>query len=226
MKMIGVLLQSFFYISSLNFIAKFMSITTKSTLIVLGILLIDQVSKIIVKTNMHLAESIPVFGDWFIIRFIENPGMAFGIDIPGKFGKLSLSLFRLVAIGGIIWYIRSLIKQNAPAGLVICISLILAGAIGNMLDSMFYGLIFNESNFMQIAEFVPEEGGYASFMHGKVVDMLYFPIIEGTYPDWFPFNKGGEHFVFFRPIFNLADTAISVGVIAILIFQKRYFKNL
>ncbi|HBH50162.1 MAG TPA: lipoprotein signal peptidase [Bacteroidales bacterium] len=211
-----------------------MSKTHKAILVVLLILLADQVSKIIVKTNMHLGESIPVFGSWFMIRFIENPGMAFGWDIPGQFGKIALSLFRLVAIIGIIWYLRNLIRQNAQTLLVISVAMILAGAIGNLLDSAFYGLIFDKGTVYD-----PEYGrwfgyggqaafgtpGYAAPFKGCVVDMLYFPVIEGTYPSWFPF-KAGENFIFFRPIFNLADSSISVGVFIILLFQKRLFHNL
>lgn len=211
-----------------------MSKTLKAVIIVVLILLLDQVSKIIVKTNMSLGDSISVFGNWFEIRYIENPGMAFGLDIPGKFGKITLSLFRIVAIVGIIWYLKHLIRNNAKMLLVFSVSLILAGAIGNILDSTFYGLMFDKGS-----TYVPEYknwigysgvahvdfSGYASLFKGCVVDMLYFPLIEGTYPSWLPF-KGGESFLFFRPIFNLADSAISIGVIFILIFQKRLFKNL
>jgi signal peptidase II len=199
-----------------------MTIAKKSILLIVIILIIDQVIKIWVKTQMTLGESIPVFGDWFLIKFVENPGMAFGIDIPGRFGKLSLSLFRLIAIIGITWYVRTLIIKKMHPGLIICLSFVLAGAIGNMIDSAFYGMIFNESNYFVPAKIFPEEGGYASFLHGRVVDMLYFPIFEGTYPGWFPFI-GGNEFTFFRPIFNISDTSITIGVLAILLFQKRFF---
>lgn len=166
----------------------------------------------------------PVFGDWFMLRFIENPGMAFGIDIPGKFGKLALSIFRILAFIAIGWYLHQLIKKKASLGLVICLSMILAGAIGNIIDSAFYGLLFGESTYTEVAKFLPEGGGYASFLHGQVVDMFYFPILKNNYPQWFPF-VGGQSFVFFRPIFNIADSSITVGVITILIFQKRFFKE-
>lgn len=199
-----------------------MTIAKKSIIVILLILVFDQVFKIWVKTNMTIGESIPVIGNWFILKFVENPGMAFGIDIPGRFGKLSLSIFRLIAIFGIGWYLRTLILKKAHWGLVICLSLVLAGAIGNMIDSAFYGLIFNESTYFVPAKFMPEEGGYAPFLYGRVVDMLYFPVVEGTYPQWVPF-VGGDDFIFFRPIFNISDSSITIGVVAILIFQKKFF---
>ncbi len=211
-----------------------MSKTYKSLLIVVIILIIDQVSKLIVKTNMHLGESINVLGNWFQIRFIENPGMAFGWDLPGHFGKIALSLFRLIAIGGIIWYIRMLIKQNAKTLLIVSVSMILAGAIGNLLDSAFYGLIFDKGTiydpeyarwFGYAGQAVFGTPGYAAPFKGCVVDMLYFPLFEGSYPSWFPL-KGGDHFIFFRPIFNIADSSITIGVILILLFQKNLFHNL
>ena len=202
-----------------------MSSTLKSILIILGILIIDQVVKIIVKTNMSLYEQDPVMGNWFIIHFVENKGMAFGMNLPGNYGKIILSMFRLVAIIAIAFYLRHLIKLNAHPGLLITLSMIMAGAIGNMIDSAFYGLIFNESTPYQVATMFPEGGGYGTFMHGKVVDMFYFPLISGNYPEWIP-RVGGDSFVFFRPVFNIADASISIAVMILLIYQRRFFKHL
>lgn len=175
---------------------------------------------------MYLDESIPVFGDWFFIHFIENPGMAFGLEFGGVAGKLFLSIFRLVAIGFIGYYLRNLIRDKANRGLIFSVSLVLAGAAGNMIDSAFYGLIFSESPRFtpELATMFPTDGGYAGFLRGKVVDMFYFPIIDGTWPSWVPL-LGGDRFQFFRPVFNVADSAISVGMGLILINQKRYFKS-
>ncbi len=193
--------------------------------IVIGaVLIIDQFIKILVKTQMTLGQSIYVFGDWFIIHFTENEGMAFGMALPGQYGKLMLSFFRIIAVGFIGWYIYKLIENKASRGLIICVSLILAGAAGNIVDSAFYGMIFTESTIFKAAELVGESSGYAGFLHGKVVDMFYFPIINGNFPSWFPF-WGGEEFVFFRPVFNIADASITIGVLAILVFQKRLFKG-
>jgi len=193
---------------------------------VVSILLVDQISKIWVKTQMYLDESIPVFGDWFFIHFIENPGMAFGVEFGGEMGKLLLSLFRIVAIVFIAFYIRNLIKQKAPKGLIFSIALVLAGATGNIIDSAFYGLIFSESPpyLPEVATIFPESGGYASFLHGKVVDMLYFPLIDSHWPEWVPWI-GGDRFQFFRPVFNIADSSITVGMALILINQKKYFDH-
>jgi signal peptidase II len=149
--------------------------------------------------------------------------MAFGLEFWGKNGKLFLTLFRIIAVIGIGWYLTHLIKIKSHAGLVISVSLIMAGAIGNIIDSVFYGIIFNGS-YGQVAQLLPEEGGYSSLFHGKVVDMLYFPIFKGHYPEWFPFNSN-EPFIFFRPVFNIADSAITTGVLLILVFQKRFFKD-
>lgn len=175
---------------------------------------------------MYLDESIPVFGDWFFIHFIENPGMAFGFEFGGEMGKLALSLFRVVAIVFIAIYLRKLIKQESNRGLIVCVSLVLAGAAGNIIDSAFYGLIFSESPQFspQTALMFPPDGGYASFLHGHVVDMLYFPVIDTYWPSWIPF-LGGDKLQFFRPIFNIADSAISMGMILILINQKRFFAS-
>lgn len=155
--------------------------------------------------------------DWFKIYFVENPGMAFGIE---AFGKLFLSIFRLIAVGVIIVYLTRIIKENYKTGFIACIALVLAGASGNIIDSVFYGTFFEASYPGHIASFVPFGEGYASLLHGKVVDMFYFPLIEGKYPDWFPF-VGGQDFLFFRFIFNIADSAISVGVVLLLIFYRK-----
>ena len=187
------------------------------------LLVIDQVVKILVKTHMTLDQYIPVFGNWFFIHFIENPGAAFGFELGGSYGKLFLSLFRIVAVGFIGYYIFRLMKKtNVPKGVLFGLGLILAGALGNIVDSMFYGMIFSESGYNTVATLFPEGGGYGTFLHGKVVDMLYFPIIRGVYPAWFP-GVGGEPFTFFSPVFNLADTYISVGVIYLLLFQWKFF---
>jgi signal peptidase II len=195
----------------------------KSLLIIFLILIIDQVLKIWIKTNMYIGQEYNIFGNWFIIHFTENEGMAFGMKFGGDYGKLILSLFRIVAVGAIGWYLYKLIKENTDKLYIICMSLIFAGAIGNILDSAFYGIIFSESYF-NIAQLFPAEGGYGSFLHGKVVDMFYFPIFTGQYPNWFPI-WGGEDFIFFRPVFNVADSSISVGVVLLIIFQKRFFNN-
>lgn len=167
---------------------------------------------------------IEVLGNWFILHFTENEGMAFGMKFGGEFGKMILSIFRIIAVIAIGWYLVKLHHQKAATGFIISISLIFAGALGNIIDSAFYGMIFSESTFHQVAHIFPVEGGYSSFLHGKVVDMFYFPIIQGYYPDWFPIWKGQE-FIFFRPVFNIADSAITVGVFILIIFQKRFFKK-
>jgi len=200
------------------------SITTKSVLIIILVLIIDQTFKMWIKTHMILGQEYKILGDWFIIHFTENNGMAFGMEFWGKNGKLFLTLFRIVAVFGIGWYMRILIKQKAPKMVIISIALILAGALGNILDSVFYGVIFNES-FYQVAEFFPQDGGYTTWFQGRVVDMLYFPVLSGHYPSWFPFWAGKE-FIFFRPVFNIADTAITTGVAYILIFERSFFKHM
>lgn len=196
-----------------------MSLRNKSILLIFLILLVDQTIKLWIKTHMMIGDEFPVFGNWFIIHFTENNGMAFGMEFWGKLGKLFLSLFRVVAIIAIGYYIYKLIKQNANTGLVLGISAILAGAFGNLIDSAFYGLVFNDS-FTEIAKAFPNGGGYSTFLYGRVVDMLYFPIINTTYPDWFPWF-GGQPLIFFRPVFNIADSAITSGVLYLLIFQRK-----
>jgi len=200
-----------------------MTIAKKSILLVLLIIILDQALKIWVKTNMVLGQEYHILGNWFIIHFIENNGMAFGMEIAGKFGKIILSLFRIGAVVGIGWYLIYLIKQKASTGLIITISIIMAGALGNIIDSAFYGMIFSNS-YYHVASMFPAEGGYSSFLHGRVVDMFYLPVIKGTFPDWMPF-RGGDSFIFFRPVFNIADSSITVGVTLILIFQKRFFNK-
>lgn len=201
-----------------------MSRTTKSLLIIFTILIADQVLKIWIKTNLSIGDEIVVFKNWFILHFVENNGMAFGFEFAGEYGKMFLSLFRIVAVIAIGWYLFKMAKQQeVPFGFLISVSLIFAGAIGNIIDSLFYGLIFNHS-YGQVATLFPEGGGYASFLHGRVVDMFYFPLIEGRYPEWFPF-LGGNHFLFFRPVFNIADSSITVGIFSILLFYRNYFNS-
>lgn len=199
-----------------------MNLLKKAILLIVVLLGLDQFFKIWIKTHMMLGEGFSVFGDWFLIYFIENNGMAFGVELAGEWGKITLSLFRIAAVCGIAWYLYKLVKSQAPRGVIFAISLIFAGAMGNIIDSAFYGIIFSESSYRQVAEFMPESGGYSSFLHGKVVDMLYFPLIKANLPTWVPF-WGGQDFIFFRPVFNLADSYISIGVFFILLFHRNYF---
>ncbi len=201
-----------------------MSAGKKSILLIALILIADQILKIWVKTHMVIGEERSLFGSWGMIHFIENNGMAFGMEMGGKAGKFILSIFRLIAIFWIAWFLNSLISKKANLGLILAVSAIIAGAIGNIIDSAFYGIIFSES-FHQPAVLFPPGGGYSTFLLGRVVDMLYFPVINTTWPDWSPFRPG-ESFIFFRPVFNIADSAITCGVISILIFQKRMFRDL
>jgi len=188
------------------------------------ILLVDQGLKIWIKTHMSIGQEIHLFGNWGIIHFIENNGMAFGMEMGGKTGKFLLSIFRLIAIVGIGYFLSSLIKKRANLGLILAVSAIMAGAIGNIIDSAFYGMIFSES-FSQPAVAFPDGGGYSSFLLGRVVDMFYFPVINTHWPNWSPI-KPGQSFVFFKPVFNIADSAITCGVISIVLFQKRMFKGI
>ncbi|MGH2622210.1 MAG: lipoprotein signal peptidase [Sphingobacterium sp.] len=197
---------------------------SKPVALIVIILLIDQISKFWVKMNMTIGQDFKVLGDKILIHFIENPGMAYGMEFGGEYGKLFLTVFRILAVLGIGYGLFYMVKNKYHRGFTLNVALILAGALGNIIDSVFYGVIFSESTQVQKAVLFPEGGGYASLLHGKVVDMLYFPILNGTFPTWFPI-WGGEDFLFFRPVFNIADSAISIGVILILIFQKRYFKE-
>ena len=206
---------------------------TRPITLITIILLLDQISKFWVKLNMTIGQDFKVLGDKFLIHFIENPGMAYGMEFGGEYGKLFLTVFRILAVGGIGYGLHYMIQNKFNRGFILNVALIFAGAVGNIIDSVFYGVIFDKGT-----AFAPEVNawmgysgvakldfsGYSSLFHGCVVDMLYFPLIEGNFPDWFPI-WGGEHFLFFRPVFNIADSAISVGVFLILIFQKRYFKE-
>lgn len=195
-------------------------------LIILAIIIADQALKVWVKTSMLYQEQIPLIGSWFRLFFIENEGMAWGWKFGGEWGKMALTLFRLVAVIFGVFYIRSVIKKKYHPGFIICAAMIFAGALGNLIDSLFYGMIFSGSEVgAPLAKMFPPGGGYAGFLHGRVVDMLYAPIIEDKLlPSWVPI-WGGERFTFFSPIFNIADASISVGVIALLIFQKKFFKR-
>jgi len=199
----------------------------KSLILIVIILVIDQISKVYVKTHFTLGESVTVF-DWFKIYFIENDGMAWGTKISDfisfisdRTAKIALTLFRIVAIFGIGYWLYDATKKRGSKVLVLAIAFIFAGALGNILDSIFYGVFFNDSH-QQIASFLPEQGGYDSILHGRVVDMLYFPLWKGYMPEWIPFY-GGEYFTFFEPVFNIADIAISTGFVMLIVFNKRAF---
>jgi signal peptidase II len=189
--------------------------------IVVAVLVIDQCIKLWVKTHMYLHQQIRVT-DWFYLLFTENRGMAFGWEIVGK---LFLTTFRIVAVAFIIYYIVKLLKRGVKTGYIICLALVLAGAAGNIFDSIFYGLIFDQSTEVDIAQFVPFGTGYESAFMGKVVDMFYFPLVEFNWPQWIP-SIGGQHFIFFSPIFNFADASISCGIIAILLFYRKELQHL
>ena len=184
------------------------------------LIVFDQTLKFWIKTHFFLGQELHIF-DWFIIHFTENNGMAFGVEFGGKIGKAVLTVFRIVVVVMGIYYVKSIVNSKVSNGALIAIGLIIGGAIGNIIDSLFYGVIFNDS-YNAIASFMPEAGGYSSLLHGKVVDMFYFPLINSHYPAWFPF-WGGDHFIFFRPVFNIADAGISVGIFIILLFYRKDF---
>lgn len=193
--------------------------------IIVLIIIVDQALKIWIKTSYPFGHVMDVMGmSWFQLHFIENKGMAWGWEFGGDWGKMILTLFRLAAVIFGTWYLGRIVKQRYSRGFIICAALIYAGALGNLIDSMFYGLIFEESSYSHVARIFPEQG-YAGFLHGRVVDMLYFPIVKSNFPSWFPF-VGGDEFEFFSPIFNIADASISAGVITLLVFQKRFFKKM
>jgi len=199
-------------------------------LLILAILIADQALKFYIKLNYYTGEEHKIIGNWFRLHFVENEGMAWGWKFGGDFGKIALTLFRLVAVIWGTFLIKDFIKKKYHKGFVICAGLIYAGALGNLIDSMFYGLIFDISYDNQHTQFYGQVANaftgvhYSSFLHGRVVDMFYFPLFSGTFPKWIPI-WGGEEFEFFRPVFNIADASISVGIIAILIFQNKFFKN-
>ena len=172
---------------------------------------------------MALGDEFRILGNWFIIHFVENNGMAFGFEFAGEYGKMFLSIFRIIAVTVIGWYLYHQVKKEHSTGFLVSVALIFTGALGNIIDSAFYGMIFDHS-FGQVSAFLPEGGGYSSFLHGKVVDLFYFPIITGTYPDWFPFWAGND-FIFFRPVFNVADSSITIGIFVILLFYRHHFDN-
>lgn len=191
--------------------------------IVACILVIDQLVKIMVKTHLYIGEDIPLIGQWCRLHFVENEGFAFGMAFGGSVGKIILTTFRLLASGAILWYLLHSIKKGMRTPVVIYVSLIFVGAVGNLIDSCFYGLIFNES-YYNVAQLFPAEGGYGHFFQGKVVDMFYFPIIDSTWPSWVPF-KGGDPLLFFNAIFNVADAAISIGAVWLIIDQMFFAKE-
>jgi len=192
----------------------------KALAIIFAVLLADQGLKFWVKTHMMLGQEFEIF-PWFIIHFTENMGMAFGMELGGDWGKLALSLFRMLAAVGLAYYLHIMVKKGASTGAIVAISLVFAGAVGNIIDGAIYGVLFSES-YGQVATLFPADGGYAPFLYGRVVDMFYFPLVEGHFPSWFPM-WANEHFLFFRPVFNIADAAITCGMALIIILQKEFF---
>lgn len=201
---------------------------SRVVLLILLILIADQALKFYIKTNFYMGQDHQVLGNWFRLHFVENEGMAWGWKFgeAGGWGKLALTVFRLIAVIFGVYYINKIIKQKQSRGFIICVSMIFAGAVGNLIDSLFYGMVFENSDPMlqNVAKFLPSGGGYGTFLHGKVVDMLYFPIINGHFPAWMPW-VGGTPFEFFSPVFNIADASISLGLIIILLFQNRFLKQ-
>jgi signal peptidase II len=201
----------------------------KPLIIVFIVLLLDQALKFYIKLSMTIGQE-HLITDWFIIHFTENNGMAFGLEFAGEWGKLALSVFRILAVAAIFTYLFIITRKKLSFGPIFGISMILAGALGNIIDSAFYGMIFSHSNFHTVAQFLPEGGGYASFLHGKVVDMFYFPLLiisQAEAPSWIPqfiFGNDG-HFIFFRPVFNIADAAITTGVLWLLLFERKFLKG-
>ena len=202
-----------------------MKVSRGTRLLLTGLVLviIDQIIKILVKTDMTIGEHFSVIGNWFQIYFIENEGMAFGMKFGGQVGKLLLSVFRIVLFCALVFWIRRLLKKpDTPTGVVVGLTLITAGALGNIIDCLFYGVLFGESTYTTVAQFLPEGGGYAPFFFGKVVDMFYFPLIDTTFPEWLPL-VGGHPFRFFAPVFNFADSCVTCGAIYLIFFQWKYF---